>query len=229
MQEEMSAEESKFVDSLRKDGKKEASRFHHTFDNDAEHEQTTRETGTKELEYKRLLTKEIYESVCNWVQQNYCATKRMHINYYYDTPDGTCNGSGITVRIRQQEANLTGTVKYHGIESFPYQSNEQTFKVDSLPMYMELGGRWLSLMGQMVTERICVPVSDGVELMLDKNFYLGKVDYELEVEFLPEVKSKADAFLQWMEQQFVLQENGKHKSARYFDILMAKKGDEGWK
>lgn len=195
-------------------------RFYYNFDMNTDEEKAE----TKEFEYKRLLTQETYERVCQWCKQLYSGTNNMHINYYYDTPDGACNKNGITVRVRQQGTDLKGTVKYHGIRNFPYQSNEQAFRVQGLPMYMEFGGRWLSLMGQMVTERIRASVADGVELMLDKNFYLGKVDYELEVEFLPEAKRKADAFLQWVEQQFSLQEKGKNKSARYFDILMAKKG-----
>lgn len=178
----------------------------------------------KEFEYKRLVTKETYEELCRWCKQTYSGTQNMQINYYYDTPDATYNNSGITVRVRQLGTDLTGTIKYHSMNNFPYQSNEQSFSVNGLPMYMEFGGRWISWMGQMVTERICFPVADGVELMLDKNFYLGKVDYEVEVEFLPCTQGKADAFLQWLEQQFALQARGKHKSARYFDVLMAKKG-----
>lgn len=180
----------------------------------------------KEFEYKRLLTKETYEAICRWCKQLYQGRKNMQINYYYDTPDGTCHGSNITVRVRQKGTELKGTVKYHNIVNAPYASNEQLFRVHSLPMSLEFGGRWLTLMGQLVTERIRIPVAEGVELMLDRNYYLGKVDYELELEFLPEAQYRADAFLQWLEQQFTLQQGGKHKSARFFDTLFQEKGRE---
>ena len=180
----------------------------------------------QELENKRLMTKEIYDSLCHWCKQIYRERKNMQINYYYDTPDGSCNGSNITVRVRQQGDSLKGTVKYHGIENLSHQSYEQTFTVYSLPMSMEFGGRGLSLMGQMVTERISVPVAEGVELMLDKNYYLGRVDYELELEFLPEAQKKANAFLQWLERQFALQPGEKHKSARFFDALLTETEDK---
>ncbi len=180
----------------------------------------------KEFEYKRLMTKETYEALCRWCRQLYQGSKHMQINYYYDTPDGTCHGSNITVRVRQKGTELKGTIKYHGIQNMPYVSNEQHFKVHTLPMYMEFGGRWISFMGQMVTERICFPVAEGVELMLDRNSYLGKVDYELELEFLPQEQYKAEAFLQWLEQQFMLEQGGKHKSARFFDTLFKEKGRE---
>ena len=180
----------------------------------------------KEFEFKRVMTKETYEALCRWCKQLYQGSKHMQINYYYDTPDGTCHGSNITVRVRQKGTELKGTIKYHGIQNMPYASNEQHFKVHTLPMYMEFGGRWISFMGQMVTERICFPVAEGVELMLDRNSYLGKVDYELELEFLPQEQYKAEAFLQWLEQQFALQMGGKHKSARFFDTLFKEKGRE---
>ena len=47
-----------------------------------------------------------------------------------------------------------------------------------------------------MTERLSVSFESGLKLMLDKNYYLGRLDYELEVEFPENGDGEAAAFME---------------------------------
>lgn len=138
-----------------------------------------------EREYKRLLTPDEHRLLLRCLSlPTFAAQERLlQVNYYYDMPDGSLNRRGVTVRIRQAGDRLQGTVKRHRYADGVMHSLEEDFPVTRLPVRLSCGGQLLVLRGQLVTERRRVRLDRGVELMLDENFYLGRRDFELELEF----------------------------------------------
>lgn len=138
-----------------------------------------------EREYKRLLTPDEYQLLLRCFSLPLFADQEraLQVNYYYDTPDSSVNRRGVTVRIRQIGDRLQGTVKQHRYADGAMHSMEKHFAVTRLPARLSYGGRQLILRAQLVTEWRRVQLERGVELMLDESFYLGRRDFELELEF----------------------------------------------
>lgn len=147
-----------------------------------------------EFELKRMLTKEEYEMLLIWYGPR--LKRLLQVNYYYDTEKLDFHRQGITIRIRQKNDLLKGTVKRHSVRGNPYRSSEERFFVLRLPRSMKYEKADLSLFGQLVTERLSVSFESGLKLMLDKNYYLGRLDYELEVEFPENGDGEAAAFME---------------------------------
>jgi uncharacterized protein YjbK len=176
-----------------------------------------------EFECKRLLSKDEFDAI------SYCfaseMTKGLQINYYYDTPDMMFNQRGITVRIRQKDDTLTETVKKHQTGTNIFQSSEDCFTVCNLPIVMKYDNAELSLMGQVVTERFVKTFENSLMLMLDKNYYLGHVDYELELEFPENAQIEAVKLVKKIEDMFCdidelnIQAKRTSKSERFFTRL----------
>ncbi len=139
----------------------------------------------KEQEYKWMLTRESFRAVLQCVKAA-CfeeAKRCLQINYYYDTEQHSFDRRGITVRVRQIGDRLQGTVKRHGCGSLAQVSSESSWNLTQLPRRIALEGEWLTLQGQLVTERNEVLLSTGIRLCLDTNFYFGTTDYEMELEY----------------------------------------------
>lgn len=138
----------------------------------------------EEREYKWLLKKEAYERLREVVRSaGFGVTAHsVQINYYYDTNRFYYSRRGTTVRIRQKGGRLTGTVKHH-MQSTDGLSQETPFPVSTLPGRIHFSGRTLPLQGQLATERSETLLSSGIVLCLDRNQYLGREDYELELEY----------------------------------------------
>ena len=132
-----------------------------------------------EYEEKRLLERADYDALCGLLA---CrpVTEAVQINHYYDTPDGSIRREQVTVRIRGRNGTLCGTVKRHGRDGC---STEARFPVDRLPDRLEVEGLSLSRQGSLTTCRRTYPLPGGFALMLDENLYLGRTDYELELEY----------------------------------------------
>lgn len=143
----------------------------------------------KEHEFKVLLSKDEYHILLRFLDK-LMVEYGWQTNYYYDTRDEVMRKRNVTVRIRQKNNKLIGTVKKH-LET-DNLSTEEHFCVDTLPRVLMWEGRPLWMKGTLTTERRVFKVCDGITLMLDMNQYLDTIDYELEVEFEEQCRNQAE-------------------------------------
>lgn len=146
-----------------------------------------------EYEYKILIPQEKFENLYKEYSKSYFSThldKRVQLNYYYDTTDYFLFKNNITLRIRQINENLKLEIKTEKTkERLPRIAEESSFEIDRIPMFIDSNilptdfAKHYVLLGDLVTERTRFLTTDGVELCFDKNWYLGAVDYEFEVEY----------------------------------------------
>lgn len=116
-------------------------------------------------------------------------------NYYFDTEDYSMNQKGITYRIRAKEGIFKTTVKIHCTDN-PDCSMEEELAVQTefkLNAFDKLGLRY---QGELLTERIVMYRNSFCKMVLDRNSYLGKTDFELEVEYLDGYEDEALRLLQ---------------------------------
>lgn len=133
-----------------------------------------------ELEKKLLLTKEEYDRLLRCVNRPVEAFWQK--NTYYDTDDLKLNRLGITCRIREKDGVYKATIKAHqsknvdcSIENSVYVKNQY----DDV-LFKNMGVKY---QGEMKTYRTVLFRDNDIEVVLDKNCYLGWVDYELEIEY----------------------------------------------
>ena len=121
-----------------------------------------------EFELKYLLTKHQFrclrEFIKNYFKYQYERSKQ--INYYYDTQDKYYYRMNSTVRIREKDGVLFGTVKKHLSDSSHY-SEEIPFEVDDIPLRLTYQGKTLKFMGELTTYRYKIPITSEVTLFLD--------------------------------------------------------------
>ena len=141
-----------------------------------------------EYEKKLIITQREYENIVT----EYLPSKTIRqTNYYYDTENLSLNRAGITFRIREIEDVLTVTVKRHRINDKEC-SDEISYPVLEITHSINFEDKKLKLMGVLVSERSILLHNGNLECTVDKNIYLGQVDYELEIEFLPEKAIEAE-------------------------------------
>lgn len=141
-----------------------------------------------EYEKKMMLDEKEYL----FLKRNWChnGTMAVQINRYYDTWDEKLRSRGITCRIRKNDGKCTATVKNHRTDCFD-GSMEYSQQVRGLwddEIFRSMG---LTCKGMLTTERITLRISDGIEVMLDRNLYLSTIDYELEVEYATNMEMEA--------------------------------------
>lgn len=146
----------------------------------------------KEHELKMMLTKDEYQFLLHFFDK-LMVESGLQTNFYYDTRDEVMRKGNATVRVRQKNDKLIGTVKKHLDTN--NCSVEEHFRVDILPRVIMLDGMPLWLKGSLQTERKTFKVCDGIVLMLDLNQYLGTVDYELEIEYSAPLRNQAEGIL----------------------------------
>ena len=137
-------------------------------------------TQTLMLQYKSIL-------------DNLVDPKRiLQINYYFDTPDFQLNSLGNTLRVRQINNELVLQYKYDK----HYNGTEKTceefeISIQALPLYILSNALpndthnpalHYNYIGSLVTERLDYLYGQAI-ISLDKSYYLGKCDCEIEVEF----------------------------------------------
>ena len=117
-------------------------------------------------------------------------------NGYYSDPSGMLKKSGITLRARTIDGKSVIQVKAHKNDDSPLQiSEESEYKTDAVPDQFtpdevkRMTGLEVSaaLLGSLTTRRHSLMYSDGVEICLDKNDYLDKTDYEIEIEYTKDI------------------------------------------
>jgi uncharacterized protein YjbK len=104
------------------------------------------------------------------------------------------NRQNITCRIRLKDRKYTGTIKSHSANG--EHSIETEIEVrDGIRdnTFTDMG---LQLQGEFFTYRCMILKDTHCEVVLDKNEYLGKSDYELEIEYSPEYEKNAQAIYQ---------------------------------
>ena len=172
----------------------------------------------KEHELKMMLTKDEHHFLLHFFDK-LMVELGLQTNYYYDTRDEVMRKRNVTVRVRQKNNKLIGTIKRH--LDTDNCSMEEHFRVDTLPRVIVWDGVPLWLKGSLQTERKVFKVCDGIILMLDLNQYPGTVDYELEIEYSESLRDQAEGILMLTESLLGKQMNQKSvsKSERFFRQL----------
>lgn len=146
-----------------------------------------------EHEKKILLTQEEYNTVKTLLYKG--VFLKTQTNYYFDTNDFTMNRTKTTCRIRAKDGKFVATIKSH-CRDIPGCSVEMDIceKSEFDPQIFNTWG--LCYQGELFTER-WIMHKDGVcEVALDRNSYLGCVDYELEIEYKEEGEKRAQDILE---------------------------------
>lgn len=143
-----------------------------------------------EKEYKFLLSESTYNDLQKKYNWDKCYTQ---INYYYDTKDFDLINNGVTCRIRKKQDSLKLQVKLPDIKnSSDYASRQEIhYSCDGIkdiiltPSEVKeyTNQSELNSIGSLETDRQVFYDKDDIIVFLDKNIYLDKVDYELEIEF----------------------------------------------
>lgn len=179
-----------------------------------------------EFEKKVMLTHDEYLLLKEQCKKKPAETQ---INYYFDTDDLSMNKKGITCRIRAKNGEYKTTLKKHcrensccSVEAHICRSTEiNTDFFDALGLHFQ---------GELVTLRICMFENKFCKAVLDKNFYLGHTDFELEVEYSTKNEKRALKYLKGVakrllaeklidsEESFLLRiGKGASKSERFFN------------
>lgn len=180
------------------------------------------------LEYERkvMLTPNEYEFLKEY---RYAAAKNVvQVNYYYDTDDFELSRKGITCRIREKNGICMATVKEHCIKGSDC-SVENSKAVKNRYDDGIFGEMGLCCQGSLETFRSTYAPVSGIKIMLDRNVYLGTVDYELEIEYENACGKAVNAefeqiIVQMLEEKILVNSDAfrtrighsKNKSARFF-------------
>ena len=139
-----------------------------------------------EAVYKRLESEFIWDKVFE------------QVNSYYSDASGLLKKNGITLRIRTIDGINKIQIKTHKNAGSPLQiAEEAEFDTDVIPdrfdaakvLSMTGTETEASLLGSLTTLRHSLMYCDGVEICLDKNDYLDRTDYEIEIEYTKEIPS----------------------------------------
>lgn len=151
------------------------------------------------------------------------------VNYYFDTEDLKMNKKGITCRIRYKSGTYKTTIKNHknSIKDCSVETVVNTTSELVEDVFTSMG---LKLQGNLVTNRTIVLHQNAFSIFLDKNDYLGHIDYELEIEYMQSYDKHATQLirdiasilisngkLSSIEEFFARMQNSKTKSQRFFE------------
>ncbi len=180
-----------------------------------------------ESEYKYRLNMNHYDIILGKLTDKYVPKRNIQINYYYDNKDFELNKTNVTLRVRQIDETLKLEIK------LPLYNNgaikvkkEMSRPLCELPSKFNFSkDEWHSilpentdflLVGEMITERIRFFEENGIEIDLDKNYYLGLIDYELEIEFPEELKMQASEIVHSLIQGEDCKPSEHGKNERFF-------------
>ena len=145
---------------------------------------------SKEIEYKALISKEEYEGLLSELSKQFTCRRYVQTNYYYDTEKLSLYHRHETLRIRKKDESLQLEYKFNkefikraricDEKSYPIKNIPKRLSMEDIRRY-DLPESSYNLLGNLVTTRSDFVLPEGV-LSLDKNEYLGWVDYEVEVE-----------------------------------------------
>lgn len=181
-----------------------------------------------ECEKKLLLSEEAYNAL---MERFSSAQKQIvtQINYYFDTDDFAMNRQDTTCRIRLKDGQYQATMKRHAAGTD--QSTETEMEIYAGLDHNAFTDMGLKLWGALTTHRCVLLKNPHLEVVLDKNEYLGYTDYELEIEYLPEYEKEARAVLKEVEKALQRKRSpiynigifsaGLNKSKRFFKRMKA--------
>lgn len=156
-----------------------------------------------ENELKFMLEKEEYSDAISILDNNFTKKCFTHTNYYYDTQDHDFYKNNILFRVRvTDDGNMALQIKLPIKRDGPLRVKKEYVKpIDKLPAYFDLEDMEFSKMfnhtglvkvvGMLITERRLYKANEGIHISLDKNKYLGKEDYELEIEYEENCREEA--------------------------------------
>lgn len=136
---------------------------------------------SQEIEFKTLID---YKTFNKLLESYNLADKGdfLQINYYYDTPNFDFLKKQETLRVRQINNILKLQYKYNKKTDGNIRTAEEFTKtLDDLPIRMVFNEYILEMKGNLVTRRYEIPIESAL-ICLDVNYYLGHIDYELEIE-----------------------------------------------
>ncbi len=154
-----------------------------------------------ETEFKAMLTEERFNVLRSMFEWDHVIEQT---NSYYADSSMLLKQHGITLRVRTIDGLSRIQVKVHKNADSPLQiCEENEFETDAIPESFtaeeteNLTGLHVpaSLLGSLTTHRYSLMYCDGVEICLDKSDYLGKTDYEIEIEYTGEIPQELKAKL----------------------------------
>ena len=181
-----------------------------------------------ECEKKLLLSEEAY----NALMERFSSAQKQIVtqdNYYFDTDDFAMNRQDTTCRIRLKDGQYQATMKRHAAGTD--QSTEAEMEIYAGLDHNAFTDMGLKLWGALTTHRCVLLKNPHLEVVLDRNEYLGHTDYELEIEYLPEYEKEARAVLKEVEKALQRKRSpiynigifsaGLNKSKRFFKRMKA--------
>ncbi len=144
-----------------------------------------------ETEYKLLLTQQKYDDLMKQLVAKAPYKKKIQINYYYDTDNLDLYQIGNSLRTRQVDSVLKLQYKEDKEKKETGRTSvEHEVSVLYLPPIISasrfatipLSYSEYNYIGNLVTERTEFDYY-AVKIMLDKNMYLGRNDFEIEIEY----------------------------------------------
>ena len=179
------------------------------------------EVMSTEHELKCLLTEDGYGRLLALLEP-FPYLREHQTNYYYDTRSEKLRRDNVTMRIREKNGKLKGTIKYH--LATKHCSVERNFRVDSIPEVMVYEGDLVYLRGRLITCRTSYFLSDTIKIMLDRNEYLNSVDFELEIESPKEFIEGAEGIMFFLQKIICADKTDTpaSKSERFFRKIEAK-------
>ena len=143
-----------------------------------------------EKELKVLLNYTLYKTVLHLFDWDETYTQ---INYYYSDNEFLLEQKKICSRVRVINGEYKLQIKMPVYNNTSLHiKDEYEEKIDELPHYIsssklnaitKMSFDEAYKVGTLTTERRVKSYKDGITICLDKNSYLGIIDYELEIEF----------------------------------------------
>lgn len=176
-----------------------------------------------ESEFKCIIDGTVYQLVLNRLDSAGMGKRVLQLNYYYDTGDLLLDKHDITFRIRQKDDSLTAEIKIPvEREGAAWVNEEIILPADRVPARITVGrpelaeylkgARNLVLLGVLVTERVSFDLKKGISIDVDKNYFCGSVDYELEIEFEEGRRHEARGILEELTGgRYIVQQEGKRR------------------
>ena len=146
---------------------------------------------TKKVNKKLLLSETEYAIIRELFFYGENVTFSDHVNYYFDTSQQDFHRKGITCQIRQKNGSLKGTIETY-LRDQKDVSTEESFAVETLPYRFAVSSQTVYLQGSLYTRRLAVEIMPEIRMMLDQNWYLGNVDFQLEIEYSPIYLAQAE-------------------------------------
>ena len=158
----------------------------------------------KELEQKVLISPQEFAR-CRETLQRHTRTagdRYVQVNYYFDTPDFSLSTAHCMLRVRRKKNTLYLQFKTKRIrkdslflcDESEAELNEFPKTVNPSRYFPEAPDTECFLLGDLVTDRTDFVFPGGV-VSLDENVYLGRTDYEVEIEGDPDAIERISAFL----------------------------------